>query len=323
MPVKAAILLCAVAALAVGGCARDQMAEDDGRITYTRNSEFQGPYLRVFLTLKDGRPVSVNTTEDAVDTRPAQTPIPGHRARDWTFVKETEEGTSVVYALNSWDDDNPADYLMAGWWAEFPGQHPPQLSFEGYLGYGIVDGPEIDPAHSPELPLEGQATYFGQAGGLYTYVPEAGAGEGGAAGVLDEYEGTVTLAANFSDLTLSGCIGCVGDLTTKRSRFGIFLGNEVRDARSIARDYELHLGETAIRADGTFEHEGVTVRHPTRSIVSSEGFWGGALSNIPDRDGNPRLAAGFNSAQFEEDDGSQGRFIGAFVALSDRFRSAR
>ena len=315
---KTAILLCAI--LALGGCARDQREEDDGRITHERNSEFQGPHLRVFLTLEDGRPVSVNTTDDAVEMRPAQTPIPGHRARDWTFVKDIEEGTSVVYALTSWDDDNPADYLMVGWWAEFPGQHLPELSFEGSAQYAIYDGPETDPANPPELPLEGQATYVGQAGGLYRYVPGTDWGEAEGTPVLDEYEGTITVAADFAERTLSGCIGCVGDLETKRSYFGYFLGDDVRDTRSIARDYELHLDETAVGEDGNFEHESVTVRHPTRGIVSSEGFWGGTLSNIPDRDGNPRLATGFNIGEFEESDGSQGRFFGAFVALSDGLR---
>ena len=101
---KAAVLLCVIVALALGGCARDQPTEDDDGITYERNSEFQGPHLRVFLTLEDGRPVSVNTTDDAVSSRPAETHLPGHRARDWTFVKDVEEGTSVVYALTSWDD---------------------------------------------------------------------------------------------------------------------------------------------------------------------------------------------------------------------------
>lgn len=319
---KATILLCAILALTLGGCARGQMAADDGRITYERNSEFQGPYLRVFLTLADGRPVSVNTTDDAVGTRPAQTPLPGHRARDWTFVKDIEEGTSVVYALTSWDDDDPADYLMVGWWAEFPGQHLPDLSFEDSAQYGIVDGPETDPANPPELPLAGQATYVGQAGGLYRYVPGTDWGADEGTPVLDEYEGTITLEANFADRTLSGCIGCVGDLETKRSHFDFFLGDEVRDVRSIARDYELHLDELAMGEDGTFEHESVTVKHPTRHIVSSEGFWGGSLSNIPDRDGNPRLAAGFNAGQFAESDGSQGRFLGAFVAVSDGFRES-
>ncbi len=66
----------------------------------------------------------------------------------------------------------------------------------------------------------------------------------------------------------------------------------------------------------------MTVRHPTRGIVSSGGFWGGTMSSIPDRDGNPRLVAGFNHAEFGEADGSQGSFLGAFVALSDGFRKS-
>ena len=73
---KAAILLCAILVLALGGCARNRMTEDGGRIDYARNSEFRGPHLRVFLTLEDGRPVPVNTTDDAVATRPARTPFP-------------------------------------------------------------------------------------------------------------------------------------------------------------------------------------------------------------------------------------------------------
>ena len=81
------------------------------------------------MTLDDGTEVSVNTTHDAVATEPGTTPIPGHQARNWTFVKDADIGTSVAYALLSWDPADPADYLMAGWWAQFPGQHIPDLSF--------------------------------------------------------------------------------------------------------------------------------------------------------------------------------------------------
>ena len=75
-----------------------------------------------------------------------------------------------------------------------------------------------------------------------------------------------------------------------------------------------------MNSDGTFEHDDVTVRHPERTVTQSEGSWGGSLSNIPDQDGNPRLAAGFSDAAFEESDGSLGSFFGAFVALSERAR---
>lgn len=293
-------------------------AEEDD-IHFERNTEFTGPRLRVFVTLEDGGEVSVNTADDAIDTRTGITPIPDHQARDWTFVKDAEDGTSVVYALVSWDPGDPADYLMAGWWAQFPGQHLPELSFRDSIQYAIVDGPEIDPATPPELPLQGQATYIGQAGGLYAYVPGSDWGEHEGAHVLDEYEGVITLAADFATNTLSGCIGCTGDLITRRAHFGIFLGREIRDVQAIAAGYELHFGETAINPDGTFEHTDVMVSHPERSVTQSEGHWGGSLSNISDRAGNPRLAAGFSSAEFEESDGSTGTFFGTFVALAETF----
>ena len=317
-----AILLAIVLALTAGACARSDnppASADEGDIDFVRNSEFSGPRLRVFLTLAGGSEVSVNTSDDAVDTRPGVTPIPGHRARDWTFVKDVEEGTSVAYALVSWDGDDPADYLMAGWWAQFPGQRPPELDFSSSEPYALVDGPEIDPSSPPQLPFEGQATYAGQSGGLYVYVPGTDWGEGEGAYVLEEYEGKITITADFAKNALSGCIGCIGDLVTRRAHFGVFLGEEVGDVQAIAAGYELYLDETPLNPNGTFEHIGVTVRHPERTVTRSEGHWGGALSNIPDEAGNPRLAAGFSSAEFEESDGSVGAFFGAFVALSDEF----
>ena len=319
------VSLAVVLALTAGACARRDdppPPADEGRIHHVRNSEFSGPRLRVFLTLDDGTEVSVNTADDAVATEPGATPIPGHQARDWTFVKDAEIGTSVAYGLVSWDPNDPADYLMAGWWAQFPDQHLPYLSFRDSIQYALVDGPEMDPSAPPRLPVAGQATYVGQAGGLYAYELRSDWGEDEGAYVHDEYEGVVTLTADFADATLSGCIGCAGDLITRRAHFGIFLGDEVRDVRAVAADYELHLGVTPFDPDGNFEHDDVEVRHPDRTITQSEGFWGGTLSNVPDRDGNPRLAAGLSDAAFEESDGSAGLFYGTFVALSEPFRAS-
>ena len=320
---KATVILAGmIVVMALSGCSHSPM-EDEGRIKYGRFTEFSGPELRVFPPPILGRERSVNTTDDAIDSRPGTTPIPGHQARDWTFVKDVEEGTSVAYALVSWDGDNPADYLVAGWWAEFPNQHYPDLSFADSRQYGLVDGPEIDISNPPVLPAHGRATYTGQAGGLYAYDPGSDWGEDEGTKIIDEYEGVITITADFAARTLSGCIGCIGDLITRRAHFGIFLGEDVRDLQPIAADYELHLGEATFNEDGSFEHTDVTVRHPKRTITqSSEGFWGGAQSNIPDRAGNPRLIAGFSLADFEESDGSIGRFVGAFVALSAPFQAS-
>ena len=319
------ILLCIVLTLTASGCISTggpSSADDESSISRERNTEFSGPHLRVFVSLEDGSKVSVNTADDAIDTRPGVTPIPGHQARDWTFVKDVEDGTSVAYALVSWDPADPTDYLMAGWWAQFPGQHYPKLSFRDSIQYAIVDGPELDLSTPAQLPLEGQATYMGQAGGLYAYVPGSDWGEHEGAYVLDEYEGRITITADFADSMLSGCIGCEGDLVTRRAHFGVFLGDEVRDVRSVASGYELHFAGAPFNPDGTFEHTDVEVRHPERTVTNSEGAWAGMLSNIPDQSGNPRLAAGFSAAVFEESDGSAGRFFGTFVALSESFRAS-
>ena len=93
----------------------------------------------------------------------------------------------------------------------------------------------------------------------------------------------------------------------------------MRDAQAIAADYEMHLGEAPISPEGTISHPAVTVRHPERTVTSAQGHWGGSLSSIPDEDGNPRLAAGFAGAAFEESDGSAGQFSGVFVAPSERY----
>ena len=317
-------LVVVAAALTLSACmGRDGVppAEDD--IRFERNSEFSGPYLRVFITERDGTRLSVNTADDAVETRRGSTPIPGHDARSWTFVKDKDEGTSVAYALVSWDGDDPRDYLMAGWWAEFPDQHPPYLSTRDSDQYAIVDGPEMDPASPPRLPATGQATYAGQAGGLYVYIPGSDWGEAEGARQLEEWEGTMTLTADFTDGTLRGCVGCVGEITTGRAHFGVFLGAEASDIEFAGADYEIHLGATPLTPSGTFENADVTIRHPERTITRSEGIWGGSLSNIPDQAGDPRIAAGFVSADFEESDDSAGAFVGAFVTLSEPFRAAQ
>ena len=304
--------------MSVSACGgREERPEDSGPINFERNSAFTGPNLRVFLTLEDGTPLSVDTADDAVETNPGSTPLPGHQARDWVFVKDDENGTSIVYALVSWDPLDTPDYLLAGWWAQFPDQHYPDISFEDSIQYAIVDGPELEAP--PELPVSGQASYAGQAGGIYTYLPGSDWGEEEGKGFAEEWEGRITLTADFAKGTISGCIGCEGDLVSRRAHFGFFLGDELHDTRTTIADYELHLGRAPISPEGNISHPEVTVRHPAREITASQGHWGGSLSNRPDEDGNPRLAAGFVYTRFAEGDDSDGVFFGAFVAPSGTY----
>ncbi len=308
-----------LAALALAACSRVLPPEED-RIQLERNTEFDGSELRFFLTLEDGTEASVSTSEDVIEVLPGRTPLPGHSAQAFTFLKVEGADTSLSHALLSWDPDNPSDYLAFGWWAQFYDQHPPRLSLAEADQYSIVDGPELDHGFPPELPVDGAAEYVGQAGGLYTYVFGRDAGENEGEFVIEEYEGVLTLAADFADRSLKGCIGCVGDLTTRRAHFGVVLGEELIDAQGLARDYEIHMATAIVEEDGNFERYRATVRHPERTVVLSDGFWGGILSSRRDTDGNPRLVAGFNSVDFEESDGSEGQFVGSFLGLSGAFR---
>ena len=314
------ILVVFALALAVSACTDRVFVTPEDPISFERNSEFDGASLRMFVSLDDGTEVSVNTADDVIETLPGATPMPGHQAQAWTFLKFADNDTSVAHALLSWDPDDPEDYLMFGWWALFPDQHPRELSFRDSVQYSIVDSPELDTGVAPQLPVGGTASYAGPAGGLYTYVPGSDWGEDEGAYVIDEYQGTVTLTVDFADRTLRGCIGCVGDLVTRRVHFGVFLGDEVRDVGAIATDYELHLATAILREDGTFERDRVTVRHPDRTVTQSAGGWGGTLSRRQDENGNPRLVGGFSNAEFQESDGSEGEFVGTFLGLSETFR---
>ena len=307
-----------VLVLALTACASDPPTQESWQLE--RNTEFDGRTLRFFVTLDDGTVASVNTDENLIEVLRGATPMPGHQARTLTFFKVKKEGTSLSHALLSWDPENPEDYLVFGWWAEFVGQSPPVLSLADSERWALVDGPELDHGVVPELPVGGTATYLGQAGGLYRYVPGGELGEDVDNIVLEEYQGTLTLTADFFDATVKGCIGCVGDLVTRRAHFGSILGEEVDAPQGTAKDYELHLASAIIREDGHFLRNRVILRHPDRTVTKSEGYWGGVFSSRQDTDGNPRLAAGFSGVDFEEGDGARGEFFGSFLGLSERFR---
>ncbi len=305
-----ALALCACVGLV--GCHGDSSPvaadEDQGTIEFGRNSSFAGGHLAVFLVLENGEFRTVHSLTDVFAVRPFETPVPGHKGAALTFLKIHESGTSTAHAALSWDPEDPEDYLMAGWWAEFPGQHPSELSLAGSERYSIVDGPEIAPLSRPQFPAGGSASYVGPAGGLYRYSADEN--------VIDEYEGIINLQVDFGDRTIEGCIGCLGDLVTRRAHFSEFLGKEIIDTESLVLDHQIHLG--ALEFDeltGQFSGDGATVVHPDQKIVESDGDWGGQFSERPDATGLPRLAAGFTSVGFLDENGVEGAFVGTFVAL--------
>ena len=139
--------------------------------------------------------------------------------------------------------------------------------------------------------------------------------------MIDEYEGVINLQVDFADRTIEGCIGCLGDLVTRRAHFSAFLGEDVVDTESFVLDHEIQLG--TLEFDGLrcqFQGAEAAVVHPDLEMVESSGHWGGQISERPDATGLPRLVAGFSSADFLDENGVEGTFTGTFVALSPDLR---
>ena len=313
--------------MTTAACAGGGMAppppEPEGRISFERNTSFDGETLRIEFETEEGKE-SFNTARDREWSGAWSPRIPNRAGRNWTLVKATSDETSFVYALVSWDDDDPTDYLAVGYWLRYPAPlewpFPPFAEAERRP---FLDGPEIDPSEPPRLPVAGTATYAGRMGGRFTYGRE-GTGMD-APFVAKEFEGTATITADFGDGTLSACLGCIGDIEiderAENLRLQFFLSRGFRFHRqelpAPPSDYEVHFAKTPIRPDGTFEHTDITVTHPSRTVTQTNGLWGGIFSNIPDVDGNPRLVMGLSAVGFEEADGSEGRFEALFTAWEE------
>ncbi|MYB34214.1 MAG: hypothetical protein F4X92_03640 [Gammaproteobacteria bacterium] len=299
-----------------GGGAMNGNMEGSG-VSFERNTEFRGPWIRVFIEHEEGRELSVNSYDHVDMSVAEQSPVPNHEARRWWLTKVDEtEGTSYVTAFVSWDGDNPEDYIMAGWWAQFDNEQPPNLTYQNLTEYAIIDGPEFDPEITPQLsiPTEGTAQYTGPAGGVYWYAPVATSDEGYF--ILDGWEANVDMTVEFTSGTLKGCIGCTGDFTITDALIPASMGEVEFDIT----DYEMHLLTARYDESGLVENGIVEIRHPDLDLVSlPNSAWVSFFSHLPDVNDDPRLIGGFVQSDYNEKDGSEGGFFGSFAGLSDAF----
>ena len=314
---------CAALVLTMTACARNDMvsemppAEDLAR--FERVTRFDGQVLHIDLPHGDGTRDRFNSVRDEWYGWSYVPVRLGYAGRRWTLGKTTATHTSLVYALVSWNDDNPTDYLAAGWWLRFPGRYSFRrgLSLADAEGAAFIDGPELDISNPPRLPDAGRATYVGGTGGFFRYRYGSDWTGAGAPVDVEEFTGTIAITADFSDHTLRGCIGCVGDLELEREHLYGVLGRPRGEPLALPTDYELHFGVTGINPNGSFVNTDVTVVHPERTVTESSGSWDGRLSNRPDTDGNPRLVAGSAAVEFVEADGSAGEFRSLFTAFGE------
>ncbi|MCY4131333.1 MAG: hypothetical protein OXF39_01655 [Nitrospira sp.] len=285
---------------------------------FRTQTSFVDGVLSVTIPTPDGQTRTLDTIRDLEVTwgrflpRPVQ---PNHSNREWLLVDNHYDGRIMIYAVASWDNADATDYLAAGWWLTYPPGVPYQ-AFEAATRGVFLDGPELNPANPPDLPLMGTATYVGGMGGLYTYQYGRNWGELADSSEVAEFAGTVLLTADFDQNRLTGCMGCAEPIETAPGRH-LFPAVPWRgdDPAALPADYDLHF-EASFGANGAFEDTAITVMHPDRTITTSAGTWQGQFSNVPDVDGNPRRVVGSTDVHFAEADGSRGRFTGIFDALT-------
>ena len=312
------------ATIVLAGCGGGGGSGGADRIDFQRVTKFDGRVLDLELTQASGRTLRLNTARDSSHSRSSAPVMPNHSGRTWTLYYTTDDGITIAYALLNWDNDVQTDYLAAGWWLHFQGRlrYPRIPIFTAERGI-FIEGAELDAANPPRMPVTGAATYAGASGGLYAYRYGGGWGELAGTEAYEEVQGTITLQADFSNKTIQGCIGCVGDLEIQRSHLRSALGwRQGEPPAALPAGYEVHLGPTPFTREGAFRAEDVRVTHPGRSVTQSGGSWEGRFSNRPDSAGHPRLVAGSSLAEFTEADGSRGSLEGIFNALSEPYRNS-
>ena len=68
----------------------------------------------------DGTVYTINTANDAIARHDFASSIPGNTGQTWLMTKREDDKTQLAYAIVSWDEDDPADYLTGGWWYLYP-----------------------------------------------------------------------------------------------------------------------------------------------------------------------------------------------------------
>lgn len=275
---------------------------------------FDGSEVRFAVVRDDGSSIELDSATDTVLDEPFSAPgLPDRDGRSYGMGKLDGAGNySAAHVVVIWGNSDPSDYLAGGYWMHFAGV--PEEIAGAELG-AFVDGPELSgPAKLPEL---GTASYRGLAGGLFTTRYGTDAGEAAMVGsvpagsmAFGEFDGTIDLTADFADLTISGCLGCTGDIATS----GYFEDGATGEGSDFeaTSDSNIHLGPTPINQDGSFRNRAVRFESPGFTVTSTTGAWGGQFSNVPHDNGNPRLVAGTIGGEARTAGGTETAFIGSY-----------
>ena len=267
--------------------------------------DFNGVYGVVRIQRTDGSSLTFDSRTDTASEWAWQTDIPGHTDGATAILEKPGQSATVVGV--SWDNTDPTDYLAGGYWVHLD-RDGSQITGAEFGAF--VDGPEISVSSPPNLPVSGTASYLGEAEGIGWQTNGSDTDDPGGQwyGI---FSGTADLRADFSDMTISGCVGCIGDVVLL-GRYEDSSGR-INDVHTTSAA-QVHLGPAPISQDGSFRNRAVSLTTPDFNITSSSGAWGGQFSNIPDASGDPRLVAGTFGGESVSTGGTESAFVGAYYA---------
>ena len=319
----------AAASLPRFGSVTQSSNHDANGVTTDRvSAAFDGDSVITTVTRADSSTLRLDTADAIEDTGGISDTlfrIPGgaRTLRIWGTAKIADRGATVSRLAVTAANSDSTDWLVGGYWLHIAGQNllaaaPTVTGAE--LG-AFVDGPELE-SQPAGLPDNVTARYEGLAAGAYAIqygsvlanVSDVASGST----EIGEFQGVATLTANFVGNTISGCIGCKGDVLLT----GVFEDSATGAQNTFTdtpTDNQVHLGAAQIRPDGTFRVNDVTLSNANMQrrgigVTEQRGSWGGEFSRIPVATGEPRLVAGTLGGRVRYSDGTRGVFVGAFGA---------
>jgi len=301
-----------------------------GEITDTVSTSIEqaDPTVKFTVSSSDGDSLSFDSATQAITETIRKralppSPLRRHHLEAWSMFDYSESETSASTVAVTWHNEDPTDYLAAGYYMRLKGDLAAESIEDVDVGV-FVDSPAFL-SGTPELPTEGIAFYRGRFAGIYMlyfgplwqqidYRLVDGFKEAG------EVSSEIVLKVDFANKTVEGCIGCVENLeTTGLTLHPDGTRSELYTKISLA---SLSLAPAQITPEkATFRHSKLKVLVSEQKLgikfdFGARGSWDGKFSNRTDGDesGHPDLVAGTTGAQFRLQEGSRGVFVGSFFA---------
>ena len=301
----------------------DSITSDRARASFDADSQ----RLRVTITREGKDPLILDSNDAFYDSDPGgDDTSDGIGTRLWDTARGTDSGLTVSNISAGWFTDAVRaaalrnTWRAEGYWLHWAGRNllSSAPTVTGIEMGAFIDGPEYR-SLPDRLPVRGTARYEGAANGFlvleYGTRFTSGRIEGTVVGA--DWRGTTTLTADFADNSISGCIGCTGNI-----RLTEWLVPDGVQRRSAGTEIStrIHLGRTRVSADGTFRGATVTLSDPDASaypLTSSSGAWGGKFSSIP-YSGTvlPPKVAGTVGGKAAWSDGTHAAYVGTFSGLT-------